>query len=53
MAAGAAMADTASMDAFLEVGTTTDLLRLIDGGAMFTASMSAETACKHRCISTK
>jgi len=49
-AAGAAMEDTVSMAACLEVGTTTGLLRLIDGGAIPIALMSAETVCKHPSI---
>ena len=52
-AAGAAMADTCSMAACLEVGTTVGLLRLIDGGAIPIALIVAETACKHPSISTK
>jgi hypothetical protein len=53
MAAGAAMADTVSMDACQEVGTTAGLLRQIDGGAIPIALMSAETACRYLSISTK
>ena len=53
MVAGAAMADTVSMAACLEVDTTAGLLRLIDGGAIPIASMSAETACRYPSISTK